>query len=246
MATLIDLAGQRFGRWLVLKRADKRIRGQTLWLCECDCGSTKIVNGSTLKNGVSKSCGCLRAMSINLAGQRFGRWLVLKRAASRNHRTYWLCECDCGVKKIVYAASLKNGESKSCDCMKVKHGMSKTPEYVAWLGMRKRCYNVNDAGYVNYGGRGIEVYEPWRKDFAAFFAHIGKRPGPYYSLDRIDNDGHYAPGNLRWATKKEQTNNRGPTIRKSQRQKELALIRSVIYPENKVALALLNRLEALK
>lgn len=87
-------------------------------------------------------------------------------------------------------------------------GKGKSPEHRLWSRIQQRCYNLNYAGYKNYGGRGIEVYSEWRLDMQKFLDYIGKRPSSEYSLDRINNDGNYEPGNVRWATAKQQANNR--------------------------------------
>lgn len=88
------------------------------------------------------------------------------------------------------------------------HGMTNTPEYGAWHAMIKRCEEENGKMYYLYGGRGIKVHPEWRASFIAFFDHVGYRPSPSHSLDRIDSDGDYAPGNVRWATKTQQVVNR--------------------------------------
>jgi hypothetical protein len=88
------------------------------------------------------------------------------------------------------------------------HGKATSVEYKTWNGMIQRCHNPNDSGYVAYGGRGITVCPEWRASFAAFFAHVGMRPSPKHSIDRYPNqDGNYEPGNVRWATTKEQARN---------------------------------------
>ena len=92
--------------------------------------------------------------------------------------------------------------------MRVKHGMYGATEYNAWASIKARCYNPKNSGYCRYGGRGIKMYGPWIKDFQAFFDYIGRKPTPEHSLDRIDNNRGYEPGNIRWATKKEQCRNR--------------------------------------
>lgn len=94
--------------------------------------------------------------------------------------------------------------------MYFKHGHSKRPEYKCWQQIKARCYNPNVYAYPDYGGRGIGMYEGWLNDFEAFFAHVGPRPTPEHSLDRLDNDKNYEPGNIAWRTSKEQNNNRRP------------------------------------
>lgn len=89
-----------------------------------------------------------------------------------------------------------------------RHGMSRTPEYRAWEGMKRRCGDGTWYNHRNYSGRGIRVCENWLRSFTSFYNHIGKRPGKGYSIDRINNDGDYEPGNVRWATSKEQNNNK--------------------------------------
>jgi hypothetical protein len=91
------------------------------------------------------------------------------------------------------------------------------PEYEAWLSMRKRCLNRKDKGWHNYGGRGIKICEEWKNDYRAFIAYVGRRPTSNHSLDRINNDGNYEPGNVRWATRKTQINNRRPVQRRNWR-----------------------------
>lgn len=87
------------------------------------------------------------------------------------------------------------------------HRMTGTPEFGTWIHMRSRCLTLTDDAYHLYGGRGITIYGPWIESFEAFFAYIGPKPGPNYSIDRIDNDGNYEPGNVRWATPREQIRN---------------------------------------
>lgn len=88
-----------------------------------------------------------------------------------------------------------------------RHGMNKSPEHRAWVHMRQRCTNPNKREWPHYGGRGIKVCDAWMRSFLTFFADVGPRPSDKHSIDRIDVDGHYEPGNVRWATKQQQIEN---------------------------------------
>ena len=111
---------------------------------------------------------------------------------------------------------LPNGTVFSCGCYnrerRVKHGLATTPEYKAWLSARSRCTNPDKRDYHRYGGRGIVMADEWMEDFTAFLSHVGTRPTPEHSLDRIDVNGGYVPGNVRWATRFEQASNTRSTI----------------------------------
>lgn len=148
-------------------------------------------------------------------GSRFGRWVVTE--ASSGPRTW--CRCDCGTEKVVATKTLRSGKSRSCGCQRrdlnpnLSHGGSYSPEYRAWRHMINRCTNPKVPCYERYGGRGIGVCERWRHDFAAFLTDVGPRPSPDHTLGRIDNDGNYEPGNVRWETWSEQSRNRSNTTR---------------------------------
>lgn len=148
-------------------------------------------------------------------GQRYGRLVVIEFVErNSNWISKWLFQCDCGKQCIVFSSSARSGNTQSCGCLVkemrhhlVTHGMSRSAEHRAWNGLRNRCKNPNDEHFGNYGGRGIKVCERWEK-FENFYRDLGPRPSPKHSLDRVDNDGNYEPGNCRWATKSEQTYNR--------------------------------------
>lgn len=145
--------------------------------------------------------------TADLVGQRFGRWLVKSRAPNRSRKPFWLCQCDCGVESVVGAKNLREGRSRSCGCWsrtRTTGDYKRTLEYRSWYNAVRRCHSSARSGFHRYGGRGIRVCDEWRHDFWAFLEHVGPCPGPGYSLDRIDNDGHYEPGNVRWATAAEQ------------------------------------------
>ena len=151
------------------------------------------------------------------SGDRFGRLTVeeLSPIKTSSH-IHYRCLCDCGKRTDVDKYYLLKGSTTSCGCYRTEmnhtfhliHGLSDTKEYGAWTGAKKRCFNPADKRSKHYMGRGITMCEEWKKDFSAFIRDMGPCPEGK-SLDRINNDGNYEPGNCRWATNIEQMNNRG-------------------------------------
>jgi hypothetical protein len=157
--------------------------------------------------------------AIDLAGMQYGVLVVLRRDPT--NRRNWICRCACGSEKSIARCNLKSGSTKSCGCLSVRwislaktkhgqaarmHGQRPTRTYSSWAAMNKRCNCESDAAYPLYGGRGITICERWAS-FEYFLADMGERP-PGLSLERIDNDGNYEPGNCKWGTRKEQGRNR--------------------------------------
>ena len=152
-------------------------------------------------------------------GTTYGRLTTTGQEMIRSKQFYYEVMCRCGNQKYIAGSSLRNGDSKSCGCLNIEltkkrsitHGLTKSREYKAWAGAKERVSNKNNHNWLNYGGRGIAMDKRWLDSFEVFFdytsTHLGKHPGKGYSLDRIDNDGNYEPGNVRWADQKTQTLN---------------------------------------
>ena len=159
-----DITGQRFGR-LVATSPDRLVDSGWLWHCKCDCGTLCSVKMSLLRNGNTKSCGCLKRELIRAKNYRHG---LLRRGAA-------------------------------------------SPEYYAFRNAMQRCIDPNDARFADYGGRGIEFRF---NSFKEFIEAVGPRPSVAFSIDRKDNAGHYEPGNVKWSTRGEQQKNRRHNAKK--------------------------------
>lgn len=223
MQDLIEMEGKRFGKWTILKRAEKTSKDRrTYWACKCDCGREFDVDGHNLRSGVTTQCRFCAYESIrgrtnperpDLSGKKFNHLIVIERAPNIGSHPAWLVKCElCGTEKPLREHNITSFRTKSCGCDQkrsqieahTKHGMSRSREYTIWRSMRKRCQDPKHRSYARYGGRGIKVCERWDKSFEDFLSDVGRQPSKHHQLHRIDDNGNYEPGNHIWTTR---TNN---------------------------------------
>jgi hypothetical protein len=231
MPKKINMIGKKYGRLTVIKEIDPYIdnRGSRIirYLCRCECGNEKEVIGIYLRNLTTQSCGCynkeiISRKKINIIGKKFGRWLVIKEVEPKNyncgvnHRKY-LCRCECGNEKEVIGIYLRNGESKSCGCLKKEilhqrlttHNKSKEKIFIVLRNMKNRCYNKNNLDYHNYGGRGIKICDEWLNDPNSFFKwaeNNGYKKD--LTIERINVNDDYKPNNCTFVNRRKQSLNR--------------------------------------
>lgn len=223
-----DLTGKTFGYLTVTSysHSEKTPYGSScaIWNCHCKCGKTIQVKSDLLRNGKTKSCGCLRhevKPREDLSGKKFGRLTVIKlHGRNASQKITWDCKCECGKMTVVIGAELKKGTTKSCGCYKTdkaksraKHGLSNSRLRSKWRFMIQRCENPKSVSYKNYGGRGIKVCDEWHdlNTFAKWAFENGYQEvnnKHEYTIDRIDVNGNYEPSNCRFVNMKKQCRNK--------------------------------------
>ena len=234
--------GDTFGHWTVLEYYYARGGGGVLVRCDCVKATVRRVRPSRLTDGSSTSCGCERYVTrarrkrpYLRADAVYGPFTVLEDVARGTDQVRILCAA-CGNEKMLAALRVKLGLADSCGCLTETHGFTKHPLYQLWASMVQRCHNPNHASYHRYGGRvvpgPVTVCDRWRLDPWMFaediYREIGPRPEDrnekgyvVFELDRIDNDLGYFPGNVRWADKKTQAQNKSTA---TGRESELATV----------------------
>ena len=154
---------------------------------------------------------------IDITGQRFGRLVAIEAVGHDRREIMWSARCDCGNICIIRSWPLRNGRAQSCGCLqrdllsarRTTHGDTDSFEYSVWTNIKTRCTNPNTANWKYWGGCGVRMHDEWFHDYSAFLAYVGRAPSPKHSIDRWpDPNGHYEPGNVRWATPKQQRANR--------------------------------------
>ncbi len=165
----------------------------------------------------------MRKTPLDEIGNIYNRLTVSSFFGRTSNGTYiYNCVCICGNSTTVNINSLRTGQTKSCGCLKKElidskpfktHGLTKTPEYKSWTGIKERCYNKNNSRYADWGGRGIKMCQRWFDSFENFLEDMGKKPTRLHSIERVDYDGDYCPENCKWATPAEQNSNKRNNLR---------------------------------
>ena len=241
MAELIDLTGKKFGRLTVIRKGDgRKTTGgayKATWICKCDCGNITEIDGEKIRKGHTTSCGCHKKDNRggkfeNLIGRKFNRLTVIGYVPKEQRKSpmfAWICKCDCGKTTITAASKLKNGEMKSCGCLRAerignlnrKYKYTNKRLYGVYKSMMARCYDTRHREYNNYGGRGIAVCDDWLGEngydvFAEWAFLNGYDPNAKHgecTIERKNVDDIYCPDNCCWITNQQQQNNRRDCVK---------------------------------
>lgn len=154
-------------------------------------------------------------MTEIVSGDRFGRLTAISHVSTSRSGSKWLFSCDCGAEKEIRVSNVKNGHTSSCGCLhrerskdaNTSHNMSRTKIYKVWASMVSRCSNPDDHAFEHYGARGINVCDQWKASFARFLEDMGQRPTDGHSIERVNNDLGYGPGNCVWIKQERQAQN---------------------------------------
>lgn len=210
-----DETGNKYGKLTVIQFNAMNKNGDALWLCRCDCGKDSVVLGTSLRRRKgTKSCGCLLGQCnpaeilstrINETGNKYGRLTVIKFDGMHKKQTSWQCHCECGETVVVRGSSLRSGNTKSCGCINKEgnptHGKVYHPIYNAYHAARTRCTNPKQIHWDIYGGRGIKFL---LGSFEGFYERMLPTWFKGASIGRIDPNGNYEYGNIKWETNAQQ------------------------------------------
>lgn len=206
MGKFIDLTGQRFGKLVVIEKAEKNKFGQILWLCKCDCGNETKVISPSLNCGATKSCGCLRKENTgvlnsvdDMIGKRFGKLVVLEKSNSDVNGIKWLCQCDCGNTKIILGKSLRSGRTKSCGCLVFE--TKDAEEVVFKILLSQYRYSAKRRNFIfDLTEEEIKCIIQEKCYYCGkYHSNITKYLNEEYShngIDRVDNSKGYVRGNV--------------------------------------------------
>lgn len=241
-----DITGNTYNKLTVISLNSKKHPAK--WNCICECGNHCVVIGSSLKNGGTKSCGCLyktmkRRPPADLTGLKFNRLTVLFKDIS-SKSCVWFCRCDCGKITNVHVSNLTTGHTKSCGCFNIEmlkiskrtHGCSVENKrlYRIWNCMKYRCNSKKHSSYEFYGGRGIVVCKEW-EDCTVFFEWaLSNGYKPDLTLHRVDNNGNYCPENCIWVTVEIQMQNTSRSLGE-EKVLEIRRLLSIGFKQNKIA-----------